>query len=157
MVPLLSVSLQVRWLEVGSRGDLNLLRLSETVCMYLQNTFELEKVPVSRNEECFSGSRQCVQDSTVFSIMLLPVPVCQNAQLKSCIRTGKRKGEKKIKTQSPETPEFLHTYHIITLLRLLLPSAVKLLRDKTALKSEKPGKEMKLFTLLFLISSKLLS
>lgn len=89
--------------------------------------------------------------------MLLPILVCQNAQIKSCICIGKRKGEKKIKTQSPETPEFLHTYHIIMLLLLLLPSGVKLLKDKTALKSEKTGKEMRLLTLLLLISSKLLS
>lgn len=41
MVPLLSENLQSRWLEVGSRGELNYIKLSETLYICLQNNFEL--------------------------------------------------------------------------------------------------------------------
>lgn len=163
MVRLLSESLQVRWLEAGSRGDLNLIKLSDTLCIRLQNIFEL-----------FLGEWSSFQEGRVFLRVKPTFPGLHSLQHRvnshpslskgtaeqmSCIRAGKRKGEKKNKIQGPKTPEFLHTHAppITALLRLLLPPSVKLLRDKTALKSEKSGKEMRLLTLLLLISSKLFS
>lgn len=41
MVALLSESVQTRWLEVGSRSELNYIKISETLCICLQNNLKL--------------------------------------------------------------------------------------------------------------------
>lgn len=92
---------------------MNFIRISETLCICLQNTFELflgEESSFWKENAFFRIKVKC-SEFRVFSIILLPILVCKNAHLNRSVAIELRKGEgeKKNKTHSTKTPEFLTT------------------------------------------------
>jgi len=95
MVPLFSKSLQVRWLEVGSRGDLNLFKLSETLYIRFQNIFELSlgEWPSFQKVRVFLRVKAAcpVLHSFQHHVTSHPSLYKCTAEQMICIRAGKRK------------------------------------------------------------------